>query len=449
MGVFFGTDGVRGVANTELTCDMAFKLGRAGAYVLAKKNHHKARIIVGRDTRVSGGMLEAALMAGICSVGAEAVSLGVVPTPAVAYLVRLYKADAGVVISASHNPVKDNGIKFFNSDGFKLSDEIEEEIEDVIINHLDEVPLPTGTDVGSITVNENGAKDYADFILSHCESSLKGLKIVVDCANGATYKAAKLVFGGLQADVAYLSAEPDGTNINFNCGSTHLENLKAEVVKQKADIGVAFDGDGDRCLCVDENGETVDGDMIMAVIGNDYKERGLLKDDTITVTVMSNLGFMLMAKEKGINVAITTVGDRYVLEEMLKNNHNLGGEQSGHVIILDKNTTGDGLLTAVTLLSVLDRKKKPISELKKVMEVLPQVLINAEVDNKKKYEYEQNDIIRKAIEELEAKFSGDGRVLIRPSGTEPLVRVMIEGRDIDIITKEAQKLADLIVEELK
>lgn len=449
MGIFFGTDGVRGVANTELSCGLAYKLGKAGAYVLTKKNHHKAKIIVGMDTRISGGMLEGALTAGICSVGAQVISLGVVPTPAVAYLVRLYKADAGVVISASHNPVKDNGIKFFNGDGFKLSDEIEEEIEDVMINHLDEIPLPTGADVGARTVCETAVSDYASFIASQAEEQIKGLKIVADCANGATYKAARLVFDALGADVTYLSAEPDGTNINLNCGSTHLESLKAEVVKQKAHIGIAFDGDGDRCLCVDENGETVDGDMIMAIIGNDYKERGLLKDNTITATVMSNLGFMIMAKEHGINVAVTSVGDRYVLEEMLKNGHNLGGEQSGHIIILDKNTTGDGLLTAVTLLSVISKKKKPVSELKSIMEVLPQVLINATVDNKKKYEYENSEIIREAIKKLEAKFSGEGRVLIRPSGTEPLVRVMIEGRDIDEITAEAKKLADLIVEVLK
>ncbi len=448
MGIYFGTDGVRGVANTELSCELAYKLGRAGAYVLTKKNKHRAAIIVGTDTRISGGMLGAALCAGICSAGADVIDLGVVPTPAVAYLVRLYKADAGVVISASHNPVKDNGIKFFNGDGFKLSDEIEEEIEDIMQNHMSDIPTPTGTDVGSMTTNEKGISDYASYISSQAECPLDGIKMVVDCANGATYKAARLVFGSLGADVTYLSAEPDGTNINLNCGSTHLENLKAEVIRQKAEIGVAFDGDGDRCLCVDKNGETVDGDMIMAIIGTDYKERGLLKDNTITATVMSNLGFMLMAKKHGINIAVTSVGDRYVLEEMLAKGYCLGGEQSGHIIILDKNTTGDGLLTAVTLLSVIKRKNKPVSELKKIMEVLPQVLINAEVDNRKKYEYEKNETIRKAIAELEAKFSDDGRVLIRPSGTEPLVRVMIEGRDLESITKEAEKLARLISENL-
>lgn len=449
MGVFFGTDGVRGVANTELGCDTAFKLGMAGAYVLAKENKHKAKILVGRDTRISGSMLEAALTAGICSVGAQVVSLGVIPTPGVAYLVKKYGADAGVVISASHNPVEDNGIKFFNGDGFKLSDEIEAEIENVMLNEIGNIPLPVGVEVGFREVCHSSVRDYAEFIASQTDVNFEGLKIVVDCANGATYKAARLVFDALKADALFLSAEPDGTNINAGCGSTHLENLKAKVVEVGADIGVAFDGDGDRCLCVDEKGEVVDGDMIMAVIGNDFKERGILKDNTITATVMSNLGFKLMAKEKGINVAVTDVGDRYVIEEMLKNGHNLGGEQSGHIIILDKNTTGDGLLTAVTLLTVMKKKGRAISELKSVMEVLPQVLVNAKVDNKKKYEYNNYDVIRKAIAELEAKFEGEGRVLIRPSGTEPLVRVMIEGRDIELIEKEANSLAKLIVDTLK
>ncbi|MCD7904859.1 MAG: phosphoglucosamine mutase [Clostridiales bacterium] len=449
MSVFFGTDGVRGVANTELSCELAFKLGKAGAYVLTKKNKHKAKIIVGMDTRISGAMLEAALTAGICSVGAHVISLGVIPTPAVAYLVRLYGADAGVVISASHNPVKDNGIKFFNNKGFKLSDEIEEEIEDIMINHIDELPLPIGVEVGTREVCETSVSDYAAFIAAQTDIDLSGLRIVCDCANGATSSAAKGVFKLLKADVTYLSAEPDGTNINLNCGSTHMENLKKKVVELKADAGVAFDGDGDRCLCVDENGETVDGDMLMAIIGNDFKDKGILRDDTITATVMSNLGFMLMAKEKGINVVVTDVSDRYVLEEMLKNGHNLGGEQSGHIIILDKNTTGDGLLTAVTLLTVMKKKGEKLSELKGIMEVLPQVLINAEVDGKKKTEYNNYKEIRDAIEALNSKFSGEGRVLIRPSGTEPLVRVMIEGRDIDVITEEAQKLADLIVKVLK
>ncbi|MCD8091093.1 MAG: phosphoglucosamine mutase, partial [Clostridiales bacterium] len=445
----FGTDGVRGVANKELSCELAYKLGKAGAYVLAQKNKHKAKIIVGMDTRISGAMLEAALTAGICSVGAEVISLGVIPTPGVAYLVRKYGADAGVVISASHNPVKDNGIKFFNSKGFKLSDEIEDEIEDIMINHIDELPLPTGIDVGTRRVCDTSVSDYSSFVAAQTDTDLSGIKIVCDCANGATSAAAKQVFKALNADVTYINAEPDGTNINLNCGSTHMESLKEAVVRLGADVGVAFDGDGDRCLCVDEKGETVDGDMIMAIIGNDFKDKGILKDNTITATVMSNLGFMLMAEERGLNIAVTDVGDRYVIEEMLKNNHNLGGEQSGHVIILDKNTTGDGLLTAVTLLSVVKKKGEKLSVLKSIMEVLPQVLVNAKVDGKKKNEYNNYKEVRDAIEALNAKFSGEGRVLIRPSGTEPLVRVMIEGRDIDVITEEAEKLAALIVEALK
>ncbi len=448
MGVFFGTDGVRGVANTELNCPLAYKLGRAGAYVLAKKNNHKAKIIVGMDTRISGGMLEAALTAGICSVGAEVVSLGVVPTPAVAYLVRLYKADAGVVISASHNPVEDNGIKFFNGDGFKLSDETEEEIEAVMLGDESELPTPIGVEVGRRSVCEKAVYDYADFIAGCADDKLDGFKIVVDCANGATYKAAKLVFEKLGGDVTYLSAEPDGTNINLNCGSTHLDNLRKTVVEVGADIGIAFDGDGDRCLCVDEKGDVVDGDMIMAMIACDLKARGKLKKDTVVATVMTNLGFKLMAKEQGLNVAVTTVGDRYVLEEMLRSGYNFGGEQSGHIINLDKNTTGDGLLTAVTLLMTYKKAGGKLSELASIMEVLPQVLVNARVNNQNKHTYMENDRIKKAVEELEAKFASDGRVLIRPSGTEPLVRVMIEGRDQELITAEAEKLAQIIIEEL-
>ncbi len=448
MGVFFGTDGVRGVANTELDCFLAYRLGRAGAYVLAKKNNHKAKIIVGMDTRISGGMLEAALTAGICSVGAEVISLGVVPTPAVAYLVRLYKADAGVVISASHNPVEDNGIKFFNGDGFKLSDETEAEIEDIMLNGEDSLPRPIGVEVGRRSVCSKAVYDYADFIAGCADSDLRGLKIVVDCANGATYMAARLVFEKLGGDVVFLSADPDGTNINLNCGSTHLDNLRRAVVEEKADIGIAFDGDGDRCLCVDENGDVVDGDRIMAIIACDLKAKGKLAKDTVTATVMTNLGFRLMAKEQGLNVAVTAVGDRYVLEEMLKSGYNFGGEQSGHIILLDRNTTGDGLLTAVTLLMIYSKKGGRLSELAGIMEVLPQVLVNARVDNSKKNTYMENERVKRAVEELEAKFSSDGRVLIRPSGTEPLVRVMIEGRDQKLITEEAEKLAQIIIEEL-
>lgn len=446
MGKYFGTDGVRGVANTELTPELVFKLGRAGAYVLTKESKHAAKIIVGMDTRISGDMLEAALIAGICSVGAHAVSLGIIPTPAVAHLVREYNADAGVVISASHNPVKDNGIKFFNSKGFKLPDELENEIEDIMINSIDDIPKPIGIDVGTKTVVEEAVDDYVSFLKSTIDVELEGLKIAIDCANGATYQAAPLTFHSLGCEVSAIHREPDGTNINKDCGSTHMESLTDFVKKVNADVGFAFDGDGDRCLAVDENGVIVNGDELMAICGNYLKEQGKLKNNTIVATVMSNLGLFIMGDKNGINIEKTNVGDRYVLERMLQNNDCLGGEQSGHIIFLDYNTTGDGTLTAIQLLSIMKKTGKKLSELKKVVEILPQVLVNAPVDNKKKYEYLSNETIKSEIDKLEKKFEGQGRVLIRPSGTEPIVRVMIEGRDEAILKNEAEKLAGLIKE---
>lgn len=448
MGKYFGTDGVRGVANTELTPELVFKLGRAGAYVLTKENKHAPKIIVGMDTRISGDMLEAALTAGMCSVGAHVISLGIIPTPAVAHLVREYKADAGVVISASHNPVKDNGIKFFNGKGFKLRDELEAEIEDAMDNTFNELPRPMGVEVGTRNVCETAVDDYVSFLLKTTDVKLDGLNVAIDCANGATYQAAPIALTELGATVSAIHREPDGTNINDNCGSTHMESLVEFVKENKSDIGIAFDGDGDRCLAVDENGEMVDGDQIMAICGSYLKEQGKLKNDTIVATVMSNLGLFIMGKEKGINIERTKVGDRYVLEQMLKNNDSLGGEQSGHIIFLEHNTTGDGICTAIQLLSILKKTGKKLSELKKIIEVLPQVLVNARVDNKKKNDYLSNDTIKAEIEKLEKKFEGDGRVLIRPSGTEPIVRVMIEGRDKAVLQQEAEKLAKLIEDTL-
>lgn len=448
MGKYFGTDGVRGVANIELTPELVFKLGRAGAYVLTKENHHAPKIIVGMDTRISGDMLEAALTAGMCSVGAHVISLGIVPTPAVAHLVREYNADAGVVISASHNPVKDNGIKFFNSKGFKLRDELEAEIEEAMDNKFEELPRPMGVEVGTRNVSEEAVDDYVKFLLSTTDVKLDGLTVAIDCANGATYQAAPIALTQLGAAINAIHREPDGTNINLNCGSTHMESLVEYVKEVKADIGIAFDGDGDRCLAVDENGDMVDGDQIMAICGNFLKQDGKLKNDTIVATVMSNLGLFIMGKEKGINIEKTKVGDRYVLEQMLKNNDTLGGEQSGHIIFLEHNTTGDGICTAIQLLSIMKKTGKKLSELKKIIEVLPQVLVNAKVDNKKKNDYLSNDKIKEEIDKLEKKFEGEGRVLIRPSGTEPIVRVMIEGRDKTVLQKEAQSLANLIEETL-
>jgi phosphoglucosamine mutase len=449
MGRLFGTDGVRGIANQELTIELAYKLGQTGAYVLTKEKKHKPVILIGRDTRISGEMLEAALMAGICSVGADAVSVGIVPTPAIAYLTRKYQADAGVVISASHNPVEYNGIKFFNSEGYKLSDELEFKIEEIILDGKETLELPTGTDIGRITYQEQGIEDYISYVKSLAKIDLSGLKIAIDCANGASCVSAPETLKQLGAEVHIIHNEPDGTNINKNCGSTHMDDLKLFVKEIGAHIGIAFDGDADRCLAVDEKGELVDGDQIMAICGHYLKQNNKLRKDTIVATVMSNLGLFMMGKEKNIQIEQTKVGDRYVLEKMREDGYSLGGEQSGHVIFLDYNTTGDGLITAVHLLEVLNETGQSLSELAKIMTIMPQVLVNAKVANDKKYNYLEDGKIKEAIETLEQKFAGEGRVLIRPSGTEPLIRVMIEGKDKAVLQAEAENLANLIEGRLK
>ncbi len=444
MSRMFGTDGVRGVAGTELTIELATKLGQAGAYVLTKEKSHQPTIIVGCDTRISGGMLANALMAGICSVGANAIYVGVVPTPAIAYLTRKHKVDAGVVISASHNPMEFNGIKFFNGEGYKLSDQLEDEIEELIKNDMEDVVFPIGPGIGKIDYRFDIRDEYVEFEKKTVPVDLSSLKIVIDCAEGASHYTSVKTLTDLGANLVAIHTNPDGTNINANCGSTHMDELKARVVSEKANIGIAFDGDADRMLAVDENGKMVDGDEIMAICGNFLKKKGRLAKDTIVVTVMTNLGFTLMGEKENIHIEKTKVGDRYVLENMLENGYNLGGEQSGHVIFLDDNTTGDGLLSALHLLEVMVETGKPLSELAKVMEVLPQALVNAKVPNHKKESYMEYTEIAEAIGELEKKFAGEGRVLIRPSGTEPLVRVMIEGKDQKVIEEEAKKLADLI-----
>lgn len=444
MARLFGTDGVRGVANEELTPTLAMQLGQAGAYVLTKENEHKPTIMVGCDTRISGDMLANALMAGVCSVGANAVYVGVIPTPAVAYLTRKYKVDAGVVISASHNPVEFNGIKFFDGNGYKLPDEMEDEIENLIKNDMQDVPFPTGSQIGKIKYRTDAREEYINHAVQSVPVDLSGKKVVIDCAEGASYYTSIEAIKDLGADVIAIHNNPDGTNINANCGSTHMEELQARVVYEKADIGLAFDGDADRLLAVDEFGHIIDGDQIMAIVGNHMKNQGKLKKDTIVVTVMSNLGFTIMAKENKIHTEQTKVGDRYVLERMREIGASLGGEQSGHVIFLDENTTGDGLLSALHLLQVLVDTGKPLSELSKIMQIMPQALINAKVPNHKKENYMDYPEIAGAIEELDKKFAGEGRVLIRPSGTEPKVRVMIEGKDQKMIEEEARKLADLI-----
>ncbi len=444
MARMFGTDGVRGVANEELTPVLAMKLGQAGASVLSKENNHKPTILVGCDTRISGDMLANALMAGACSVGANCVYVGVIPTPAVAYLTRKYRYDAGVVISASHNPVEFNGIKFFDGEGFKLPDAMEDEIEALINSDMEGVKFPTGTDIGKVDYKSDACEEYIAHSVKAVNCSLDGIKVVVDAAEGASHYTSIEALRALGATVVAIHNNPDGTNINANCGSTHLGELKERVVKENANLGLAFDGDADRLLAVDENGKEVNGDEIMAIIGNHMKSKGQLKNDTIVATVMSNLGFFQMGEANGIHIEQTKVGDRYVLERMREIGANLGGEQSGHVIFLDDNTTGDGLLSALHLLEVVVESGKPLSELATIMTVLPQALVGAKVANDKKHKYMEDSEIARAIEELDAKFAGKGRVLIRPSGTEPLVRVMIEGPDKNIIEEEAKKLADLI-----
>lgn len=446
MSRLFGTDGVRGVANDELTAQLAMQLGQAGAWVLSRDSGVRPRIMVGCDTRRSGDMLANALMAGACSVGADVVYLGVLPTPAVAYLAKKHRAIAGVVISASHNPMEFNGIKFFDGDGFKLPDEVEDEIEAEIRSGMRDITFPTGEAVGHIEYRMDAWKEYVDHAVETVPVDLRGMKLVVDTAEGAAFLTNVEALRRLGAEVIPIHNDPDGNNINRNCGSTHMEELCALVLESGAAAGLAFDGDADRFLAVDEHGEVIDGDRIMAIVGCSLKEKGRLKDDTIVVTVMTNLGFFLMGEEKGLHIERTKVGDRYVLERMREIGANLGGEQSGHIIFLDENTTGDGLLSCLHLLQVMKETGKPLSELAGIMRQYPQVLINAQVSNANKEHYVDFPEIVARIEALEKEFDGKGRVLIRPSGTEPLVRVMIEGEDQEMIRQKAQDLADYITE---
>ena len=447
MRKYFGTDGVRGVANTELNCDLAYKLGRAGGFVLAK-GKEKVKVIVGKDTRVSGDMLESSLIAGLMSVGCDVITVGVVPTPAVAYLTKKYEADCGVVISASHNPVEYNGIKFFNKDGYKLDDELELKIEQYI-DDIDKVDyMPTGCNVGKKINKEDAQRDYIEYLKSIINIDFKGLKVVLDCANGASYNVAPIVFSELGANVITINSNPDGNNINDNCGSTHPKGLQETVLLNKADLGLAYDGDADRLIAVDENGKIVDGDHIMILSAIHLKNKNKLAQDTLVVTVMSNIGLIIAAKEHGINLATTSVGDRYVLEEMKKSGYNLGGEQSGHMIFLDYNTTGDGVLSSLILAQIVFEEGKTLSELASVMTQYPQVLVNARIKNENKNRYMEYKDIKDEIERIENLLDGSGRVLIRPSGTEPLVRVMLEGKEEGHIRELATNLANLIQEKL-
>jgi len=445
----FGTDGVRGIANKELTPELAFELGKAGAYILTKNSSGVPKVLLGKDGRRSGDMLEAALTAGLCSIGAEVYHCGIIPTPAVAFLIKKYKFDAGIMISASHNPMEDNGIKFFNSQGLKLPDSLEAEIEEIIATKAT-LPAPIGAAVGVVKQCPNALDDYASFILSTVPGlSLNGMKIALDCANGAASVVAPIVFEKLGAEVYTIHNSPDGTNINANCGSTHMESLKQFVVSHNADIGLAFDGDSDRMLAVDGTGQMIDGDIIMAICGLDMNNRGQLAKNTIVATVMSNQGLEVFCRKHGIELCRTAVGDRYVLEKMLADGLNLGGEQSGHLIFSQFNSTGDAVLAGVQLLSVLVRQGKSIAELAKTIEIFPQVLINVKVPSGRMAEYATCPKIKKAQAEIEASLTPDERILVRPSGTEPLVRVMMEGRDKKNITELATKLASVIEESLK
>ena len=445
MGRLFGTDGVRGVANSELTPELAFKLGKAGAHVLSESNKSKPVVLIGKDTRISGDMLEDALSAGILAVGGNVIKVGVLPTPAVAYLVRHYNADVGVVISASHNPFEYNGIKFFNGDGFKLDDDIEDQIEDIIIRNTDVNSHITGDKLGRcLDADEDALEHYAKYLTETVDCDLTGKKIVLDCANGAAFKVAEMVYSMLGADITVIGNEPNGLNINQACGSTHPEKLQAEVVKQGAFIGLAYDGDADRLIAVDELGRIIDGDKLICICAKMLKDAGELKDNKVTATVMSNIGFHKYLENLGCSVDVTAVGDRYVLERMLETGCVIGGEQSGHIIFRNHSTTGDGILSSLQLVKAVLASGKKASELSDEIEIYPQVLKNAKVKNENKNKYKNDPEIVDAIAKVEAEMEGSGRVLIRPSGTEPLVRVMIEGQDVDHITGLAQDLAKLL-----
>ena len=445
MGRLFGTDGARGVANTELTCELAMNIGRAAVMVLTDSGVHKhPKILIGKDTRLSSDVLEGALIAGLCSVGAEVVLLGAVPTPTVAFLIKKYKADAGIMISASHNPFEFNGIKIFSSDGYKLPDALEAEIESIVIDKSKPYYTPLGDGLGRVVRCETAVEDYIQHIISTVPYRLDGMKIAIDCSNGSASATAEQLFTRLGAECHMLADKPDGKNINENCGSTHLENLQKYVVDNGLQLGVAFDGDADRCLAVDEKGDVIDGDFIMAICALDLASRNKLNKKTAVGTVMSNMGFGRFCSDNGLKFVSTNVGDRYVLEAMLREGYNFGGEQSGHVIFLDYSTTGDGQLTAAQLLSLVNRRQAKLSSIATLMTKYPQVLINVKVTNEGKLQFFTNQDIKDKIESVKKELGDDGRILVRLSGTEPLVRVMIEGLDMELITRLANETAELI-----
>ena len=449
MGRIFGTDGARGVANTEISCTLAMDIGRAAAMVVARDHHKRTPVfLVGHDTRISHDMLESAIAAGLCSVGADVVTLGTVPTPAVAYLVANSDADAAIMLSASHNPYEFNGIKIFGAEGFKLTDEEEMEIEEIVLDHVLPYDLKWNDELGVIRSGETLVEQYIDHIVSTVEGDLSGIRVAADCANGSASATAAKIFAKLGADVTILNDEPNGVNINDNCGSTHIEVLGKYVRENGFDLGVAFDGDADRCLAVDENGELVDGDKLIAIFSSQMKREGKLANDTAVVTVMSNMGFFKFAEQAGIHVEKTSVGDRYVLQNMLEHGHCIGGEQSGHIIFREFMTTGDGQLTAVQLLRAIKKSGKKLSELAQLMQVYPQVILNVRADKEMKRMVKVDEGVLKRQQQLEEGMNGNGRILVRPSGTEPVIRIMVEGLDREAIMNAAKSMEQIIIERL-
>ncbi len=448
MGRLFGTDGVRGIANEVMTVDLAMSVGRAVASVFMQGRRRRPLVVIGKDTRISCDMLEAALAAGLSSTGADIINLGVIPTPAVALLVQKYKADAGIMISASHNPSQYNGIKIFSGDGFKLPDDFEDRIESLVLDKHNEIKLVENENLGTLSYRSSAVDDYVNYLVSTIPTDLSGLRIAVDCANGASSVTAKRLFEELGAEATIMYDSPNGININEGCGSTHMENLQAFVKENNMDAGIAYDGDADRCLCVDENGEIIDGDFIIAICSLDMKNRGKLRKNTVVGTIMANMGFQKFCEQNGMHFEATKVGDRYVLEQMELEGFRIGGEQSGHVIFRDYSTTGDGQLTSLQLLCHLKASGKKLSELASVMTRFPQVMENVTVSKEGKLSFYNNDAIHDIIQKYKEELGEDGRVVVRVSGTEPLIRVMVEGLDMDNINKVAKDIAAVVKSEL-
>ncbi len=448
MGRLFGTDGARGVANEMLTAELAMNIGRAAAMVLVNDEVEHPTVIIGKDTRLSGDMLEGALIAGLCSVGANVKLLGVVPTPAVAYLVKKYNADAGIMISASHNPFEFNGIKIFSSEGYKLPDDLENRIEEIVLDGVIPYDIKTDGNIGSVTRLDEAVDDYIDHVVEAVNCDLSGMEVALDCSNGSSARTAEKLFTKLGAKIHVLFDEPDGVNINKDCGSTHINKLAEYVRKNKLTAGLAFDGDADRCLAVDENGNLVDGDFLIAICAKDMQERGELKKNTAVGTIMTNMGFAKFCEANNMDFVATKVGDRYVLESMLQEGYNIGGEQSGHIIFLDHSTTGDGELSGAMVLAIMKRTGKTLSELAKVMERYPQVLINVKVSPEGKLAFYTDKEVKAEIKRVTEILGDKGRILIRVSGTEPLVRVMLEGESLEQIQSLAEEAAQVVRERL-